>query len=182
MKKKILVIFGIGDVFCSEKSPRCVRKGKSGPSIANGIRKLIIKNKDNYSGFLMVNEPLDTFNDVNIVSEIKPSKVLDMKLCSKDVFNYNNQLVVTGHDDISENVLDGNQLDHIIRPEDYEFYITGIDINGIFSSFINDALGMDYSITVFSDMIRAFNKETITGIISIVKDRKRNANLIFRKS
>ena len=182
MKKKILVIFGIGDVFCSESSPRCIRKGKTGPSVVNGIKKLINKNGKDYYGYLIVNEPLDTFNNVNVVSGIKKSKVIKVKLCSRGIFNVNNQLIVTDHDDISEIVLDGDQLDYILRPEDFEIHVVGIDINGIFSSFIHDTLKKKYSVTVFSDMIRAFNKDTITNMINIIKDRKRDVELVFRKS
>ena len=180
MKKNIFVVFGIGDTFCDKNSPRCVKRGKTGPSLAVDIQKIIQEDKDNFFGYVFVNEPLDTRKNINVFDTVRDSKILDMKLCSRNIFNVNNQLTVPGHNNESETVLDGNQLDHILRPEDYNLYVAGIDINGVFNSFVEETKKLGYHITIFSDVIKPFNKETVTNIITAVK--KRNSNVVFRKS
>ena len=63
-------------------------------------------------------------------------------------------------------LFNGNQFDFIVRPQDYDIHICGIDINGIFVSAIDQLLSLGYHVTIYSDMIKPFSKKTITHIKS----------------
>jgi hypothetical protein len=171
MKKAILFTFGIGDTFCSEKSTRVIRRG---PAIANQARNLAKSTKYDFFGVVRVNEPLDTFRDINLAKDIPNTRVIDVKLCSNSVFDINNQITIPGVDDSPEVILDGNQLDHIIRADEFEIFIAGIDINGVFVRFMRELEKRGYSATIFSDIIKPFNKNTIEVI--------KNSKVKFGKS
>jgi len=179
MKKNILMVFGIGDTFCDINSPRCIKRGKTGPDLAKHIEKIVKSDKHDYDGYVFIHEPQDTISTINVLGDIEPSKVVDVKLCSSSVFDMNNQIMIT---DIIEGavVLDGNQFDHVLRPEDYNLFVAGIDINGVFNTFVKEASVLGYSVTIYSDIIKPFSKDTINNIITAVKDR--NKDVVFRKS
>ena len=179
MKKNILVVFGIGDTFCDEASPRCIKRNKSGPILAKEISGLIDTNSDDFFGFVAVNEPSDTNYKVNALSGVLGSRIIEHKLCSRSLFDTNNQLVVPGQNGESETVLDGSQLDHVLPPEEYKLFVSGIDINGIFNSFIDEASSYGYEVVVYSNAIKPLNKDTINHIVSASKNR--NKNVSFRK-
>lgn len=179
MKKNILVVFGIGDTFCDESSPRCIKRGKSGPVLAKDIKSLISNGSDDMFGFVSIKEPSDTNFKVDALTDVNKSRIIEHKLCSRSVFNLNNQISVPGSEDDSETILDGNQLDHILPPEEYKLFVSGIDINGIFNSFIDEASELGYEIVVYSNAIKPLNKETINHIVSSSKNRRKNVS--FRK-
>ena len=56
MKKDILILFGVGDLFCSKTSFRNI---KSGARIEQESKKVVAKN--GHYGFLRVYEPSDSF-------------------------------------------------------------------------------------------------------------------------
>jgi hypothetical protein len=179
MKKNILVTFGIGDTFCDEESPRCIKRGKTGPSLAKEVNNILEDSSDHIWGSINVHESSDTNLKVNPFEKMSPSRVLDLTLCSESVFHTNNMLIVMGSNGQSETVMDGDQFDHVLPPSDYKLFVAGIDINGIFTSFVDEALEMGYEIVVYSNAIKPLNKDTITHIISASKDR--NKALSFRK-
>jgi hypothetical protein len=163
MKKAMLFTFGIGDTFCSEKS---LRVAKRGPAMAQQVYDLISSNKYNFFGVVRVNDPLDTFKEVNFKKYFPDTKVIDVKLCSGSVFDNNNQVSIPGIGDNPDVVLDGSHLAHVIRAEEYDIYIAGIDINGVFIRFMKELEKSGYTATIFSDIIKPFNKSTIEVIKS----------------
>lgn len=168
MKKNILMLFGIGDVFCSTSSHRSIRRG---PDIANKLIRLLSNPKYNFYGVVRVNEPSDTFESVSLKG-FSEARTVDVKLCSSSVFDVNNQISIPSTDGAA--VLDGNQLDFILDPEKYNLYIGGIDINGVFIDLINKVEQLGYTATVFSDSIKPFSKDTISHI--------KNSKVRFGKS
>ena len=181
MKKKILIGFGIGDTFCSEASPRCIRKGKTGASIAAKASEIVAEDTEGFDGYVNVLEPQDYNNRVNPFGDATPStSVIQMKLCNGDVFNEANQLEITDIADGSLVILDGSQLEHVLPADQFELYIMGVSICGVLDTFIKDVAKRGYTVTVYNDGIRPFDKNTIGNIIGLAKDR--DLDVTFRKS
>ena len=180
MKKNILMVFGIGDTFCDINSPRCIKRGKTGPDLAKHIEKIVKSDKHDYDGYVFIHEPQDTINTTNVLSDVESNKVIGIKLCSSSIFDINNEILIEDIDGDGSVVLNGDQLDHVLRPEDYNLFVAGIDINGVFNTFVKEASVLGYSVTIYSDIIKPFSKDTINNIITAVKDR--NKDVVFRKS
>jgi hypothetical protein len=171
MKKNILLVFGLGDAFCSEKSHRLIKRG---PAIANKVKQIIGSDTDKVYGYVQINEPSDTFNDIDVFSDLeKKQRVIGLKLCANNIMDTNNQIIVKSANLTEETILDGNQLDHVLPSSKYEISIAGIDINGIFIDTVKRLKSMGYSVTVYSDAIKPFNKATVDVI--------RNSKVRFRK-
>lgn len=171
MKKTMLFLFGIGDTFLSSKSRRCIRRHDE---VIAKVDKAIENGKDGYFGVVRFNEPSDTFVDVNPYAIFPSSRIIDVKLCSNDPFDMNNEIKLFDGTNDAEVVLHGNQLDHVIRPEDFDVHIAGIDINGVFIPLIDKMLAGGFDVTVYSDAIKPYNRSTIDAI--------RNSKVRFRKS
>lgn len=161
MKKSILMLFGVGDVFCDEASHRCIKRGSV---IADKAMDILERSKHDFFGVVRVNEPSDTFRKIDVKDKVSNTRVIDVKLCSGSVFDSNNQITVPGIG--GDHVLDGDQLDHILPPEKYDIYIAGIDINGVFIDLMGELQDRGYNATVFSDIIKPFSKATIETIKS----------------
>jgi hypothetical protein len=171
MKKSMLFLFGVGDTFFSDKSRRCIKRA---PEIYSKIERAMKNDKNNFYGVVRFNEPSDTFEKVNLSDLVPSERIIDVKLCSNDPFGINNQISIPdiqNHDDL---LLNGDQLDFLIRPHEYNLHIAGIDINGIFIQLINDLINKDYNVLVYSDAIKPYNRDTIEAI--------RNSKVRFRKS
>lgn len=165
----MLFVFGVGDNFFADSSQKQIKRSTE---IIESVDRLLASNE--FFGVVRVNELKDTFAEVNPFSAVKPTtRLIDFKLCTDSMFDKYNQIVITGSDK-TETVLDGNQLDYVLPADEYNIYIAGIDINGIFVEFIKQFEKLGYSINVFSDIIKPFNKQTIQAI----KDSKAR----FRKS
>lgn len=176
MKKDLLIIFGVGDLFCSKDSFRGI---KSGPRIEKEVSRLV--KEGNHFGYVAINESSDSFKRVDpFRNEENRRRVIDVKLCSDDVFNLNNQITVYSTEGNTETILDGNQLDFVIPPEKYNLCVAGIDINGIFMKFIPQIEQMGYDITVYSDIIKPFTRDTIEMLTT--RARNKETSLQFRKS
>lgn len=180
MKKNILMVFGIGDAFCDINSPRCIKRGKIGPELARQVSKILSSPKHDYDGYVFVHEPQDTIDAVDVFKDIPKSKVIDVKLCSSSLYDLNNQITIDDIDGDGDIVLDGDQLDHVLPPDEFNLFVTGIDINGVFNTLVKEASALGYSTTIFSDAIKPFSKDTISNIIAAVKDRSKD--VVFRKS
>ena len=180
MKKNLLLIFGIGDSLCSVSSPRYIRKGKLGVELYDETQAIIRDNKDNFDNFVFINEPQDSFNNVNLMSEVPRNKAVVIKLCSGDLFDPLNEIRIPDISDPNDYVvLDGDQFDHVFKPSDYNIFAAGIDIGNCFNSLIKHGTKYKYSMTIYSDVIKPFSKDTVPNIISASKNRE--LDVIFRK-
>ena len=159
MKKTMLFLFGFGDTFCDTKSHRCIKRGLE---LVNQSLELLANPKYNFYGVVRVNEPSDTFNTIDIGKHVNPNRLIDVKLCANSLFSNNNQISIPGSG--GDTILDGNQLDFVISPEDFNISIAGIDINGIFINSIDELIDRGFSVNVFSNIIKPFTKSTIDSI------------------
>lgn len=175
MKKNILVIFNVGDVFCYERSSRFIKRDNTFIKISDFIES----NKEDIFGYICVNKSYDTKYHVNPVSSIVKTKVLDVKLHSDNLISVDNELKIRQTEFLTYSV-NGDILDWMLPSKDYNLLFTGIDIDSIFDSSIKQTIDLGYTLTVLSDLIKPSNKKTITNIINI--SRKRKSKLCFRKS
>ena len=96
--------------------------------------------------------PSESFKDVNVFSEYKPSRVVSLKINSKSLMDKANELAVK--DIEGEDLLfNGDQFSFIFRPEEYDVYILGIDLHGIFTETIKELLNEGYNVRLFSDCL-----------------------------
>ena len=167
----MLFLFGIGDTFFSERSKRCIKRSSD---IAGKVERALSNEKKDFFGVVRFNEPSDTFNKVNVTEGVPSSRIIDVKLCSNDPFGINNQISIPDETNSEEVILNGDQLDHLIKADEYEIHVAGIDINGIFIPLINKLIDRGYDVTVYSDAIKPYNRNTI--------DEIRNSKVRFRKS
>ncbi|MBP9116364.1 MAG: hypothetical protein KBF89_08515 [Acidimicrobiia bacterium] len=105
----------------------------------------------------------ETFDKVNMSSAVQATKVINIKLCEDELFHINNEISLTTHDNDTL-LFNGDQLDFILRPEEYDIHILGVDINGVFINTINFLIEKGYNVTVYSDSIRPYSKKTILHI------------------
>ncbi len=160
MKKIVLFVFGIADGFCSEDSPRFLSNGKE---IVNKVKDVLSNTGKKFGGIVYINSPADTFERVNIAKLVPNTKVIDIKLCADQLVHVNNELTITDHEG-NKMLFNGDQLDFIIRPDEYDAHICGIDINGIFIDSIDSLTKLGYDVTVYSDIIKPFSKKTVQHI------------------
>lgn len=177
MKKNILLVFGIGDSFCSKNSPRVL---KNGEKLAADIESLIKNNKRDYYGIVRVNELFDKQEDVNIFKSVQKSRLVEVKLFANPLENRTNHIAIPSLAEKADEVQNGDNFLWIFRPEDFNFHICGIDINGIFIPTLKSMIEAKSDVTVYSDVIKPFSKDTIDFLVSQSKDRTNH--LRFGKS
>ncbi len=160
MKKVALITFGIADGYCHKDSPRLINNG---PELYAKILDILKNSGASLGAYVSVNNPADTNNIVNVEKIIPATKIINVKLCTDQFIHVNNEMTIKDYS--GDNMLfDGNQIDFILRPQDYDIHICGIDINGVFINAINSLVKLGYSVTVYSDTIKPFSKKTILHI------------------
>lgn len=160
MKKVALIAFGIADGYCHADSPRLINNG---PELYNKVRDILKNSGATLGAYVAVNNPADSNEKVNVADVIPGTKIINLKLCIDKFLHVNNELTILDHSG-DKMLFDGDKLDFILRPQDYDIHICGIDINGIFIDAINDFLRLGYNVTVYSDSIKPFSKKTIMCI------------------
>ena len=152
MKKNIiLIVAGVGDFFFGKNSYKNINKKEE---LLNSIETIV--EKDNYKAVVNLTTPHDTLDNINVFKNLRQQSVVTHTLHSEKFLHKNNEIAVTSIDN-EEILLDGDQLDFVLRPQDYDIHICGVDVNGAFKSTIEDLLAAGYHVTVYSDAIRPFN-------------------------
>ncbi len=152
MKKNIiLIVAGAGDFFFGKNSFKNINKKEELLSTLETIVE-----KDNYKAVVNLTTPHDTLDSINVFKNLREQSVVDFTLHSEKFLHKNNEIALTSID--NEQILqDGDQFDFLLRPQDYDVHVCGVDVNGAFKSTIEDLLAAGYHVTVYSDAIRPFN-------------------------
>ena len=161
MKKNIiLIVAGVGDFFFGKNSYKNINKKEE---LLNSIETIV--EKDNYKAVVNLTTPHDTLDNINVFKNLRQQSVVTHTLHSEKFLHKNNEIALTSVDN-EEILLDGDQLDFVLRPQDYDIHICGVDVNGAFKSTIEDLLAAGYHVTVYSDAIRPFNStaQYISGL------------------
>ena len=152
MKKNIiLIVAGVGDFSFGKNSYKNINKKEE---LLNSIETIV--EKDNYKAVVNLTTPHDTLDNINVFKNLRQQSVVTHTLHSEKFLHKNNEIALTSVDN-EEILLDGDQLDFVLRPQDYDIHICGVDVNGAFKSTIEDLLAAGYHVTVYSDAIRPFN-------------------------
>jgi hypothetical protein len=161
-KNTVLIIAGVADFFFGSNSTKSI---KNKESLLEGVQNIV--DKKNYNSIINLTTPHETFNSVNPLKTVRPQSVINFTLHSEEFLHKNNEISLTTQDN-DRLLLDGNQLDFLLRPEDYDVHICGIDLNGSFKNIIEELLDKGYHVTVYSDAIRPFTS-TSKYISSLIK-------------
>jgi hypothetical protein len=152
MKKNIiLIVAGVGDFFFGKNSYKNINKKEE---LLGSIETIV--EKDNYKAVVNLTTPHDTLDNINVFKNLRQQSVVTHTLHYEKFLHKNNEIALTSVDN-EEILLDGDQLDFVLRPQDYDIHICGVDVNGAFKSTIEDLLAAGYHVTVYSDAIRPFN-------------------------
>lgn len=175
-KKVVLLLVGVSDVFCDEKSPRFIA---TSPRTVSSIEKLS-GSMSRISALVNVTPPSDTFKNIKFQHPAK-TKNIKFDLFNKTFLNQFNTFAIPSAVDNETLVLTADNFDFIFNPDEYEVHIAGIDIYGIFTSIIDDLKDKGYDVVVYSDAIRPYNKQvvehlrehcTYTSAWSALRDKK----------
>jgi hypothetical protein len=167
-KRNVLFIFGVGDTFCYKDSHKFL---KAGEKILTDVSNLIEEDKKKYFGYINLLEFNDHNKKVNPLKNAKASKVIDFRMYDQKVFSKQNFMSLTGVDGVADITMEAQNLPFVLPPEDFNIFICGIDINGAFMNTIDSLITEGYHVTVFSDIIKPYSKETIEYLINKSKDR-----------
>ena len=165
-KNKILLVSGVGDTFFSPKSRKFLtHKAKLGDKITQHITNKI----EDYYGVINLTLPTEYWLDVNPFTSVAPSRLINVVLNSNRLLDVSNEISLKNVNQ-EDMLFNGNELDFILPPDDFEIHICGVDINGIYKPVIQELLAKGFKVFLYSDMIKRY-KETEQYIKSV---RNRN--------
>lgn len=165
-KNIILLVSGVADTFFSTNSHKQLQHTNE---LDSRIKSLIDQNKDKFFGYIDVLGPKDQRKDVNVFNGIRNQRIVNLRLNSTNLIDHTNELSVV-QEDGSKMQLSGRDLDFVLRPEDYEIHICGVDLHGMYKTVLTELLEKGYNVTLYSDMLKRY-KGTEDSIKSI-RNRK----------
>jgi len=165
-KNKILLVSGVGDTFFSTKSRKQLTFGFE---LGQKVTDHIATNIEDYYGVVNLTTPTEYWSEVKPFEPVKDSRLINVVLNSNKLLDISNEISLKNVE--KETLLfNGNDLDFLLPSKDYEIHICGVDMNGIYQNIIQTLLEKDYSVYLYSDMIKRY-RETEPFIRSI---RNRN--------
>ena len=171
-KNIILLVSGVADTFFSSGSRKQLAHTND---LDQRIQTLISDNKDKIFGYVDVLNGNDQRKSINIFEDVRQQRVLSMRLNANTFVDNTNELSMIEEDGSVLHTL-GGELDHILRPQDYEIHICGIDLHGVYKTAIKQLLDKGYKVYLYSDMLRRY-KDTEENIKAI-----RNKNFEYCSS
>lgn len=166
-KKLLVVVAGVGDTMLSDNS---FRKLKNNKEVVNKVETSLnhIKNLNRSFGVINLNYSSDTRKDVDVFKSFSKTKVVDVRLNSRTMFNSANEIVINTHDNDSL-LFNGDQIDYLFRPSEYEVILMGIDLHGMMVESIKELLSMGFKVKLLKDTLSTFPK-AMTEIKSLFKE------------
>ena len=151
-KNKILLVSGVGDTFFSPKSRKHLVYGSElGAKVVNHVAS----NISDYYGVINLTTPTEYWNDVNPFEPVSDTRLINVVLNSQSLLDISNEISLKNHD--GESILfNGNELDFLLPPDDFEIHICGVDINGIYKAIIQELLNKGFKVYLYSDMIKRY--------------------------
>lgn len=171
-KNIILLVSGVADTFFSTSSRKQLVHTND---LDQRISNLITDNKDKIFGYVDLLNPSDQRKTVKIFEGIREQRVVSVRLNSNTLIDSGNELAMVEEDN-SILRIGSDYFDHILRPQDYEIHICGVDLHGIYKNAIPQLLEKGYKVYLYSDMIKRY-KDTEENIKAI-----RNKNFEYCSS
>ena len=150
-KNKLLLVSGLDDTFFSPNSRRHLIHGAE---LGNKIIKHITNSPDQYYGYINLALPTAYWKEIQPFTAVKDSRLVHITLNSNSILHISNEIALPTVE--GPKLFNGNDLDFILPPKDYEIHIVGVDINGYFKGIIQDLLAKGYKVYLYSDMIKRF--------------------------
>lgn len=151
-KNKLLLATGIDDTFFSTNSRRHLIHGIE---LGAKIVKYIDEQKDQYFGVINLAIPTAYYKDITPFEPIAPTRLINVVLNSNSLLNISNEVSLI-NDEKEVMLFNGNELDFLAPPKDFEIHIIGVDVNGIYKQIIPELLEKGYKVYLYSDMIKRF--------------------------
>lgn len=151
-KNKLLLVTGVDDTFFSTNSRRHLIHGIE---LGNKIVSYIEKQKDQYFGVVNLAIPTAYYKDVTPFETVNPNRLINVVLNSNSLLNISNEVSLVNNEK-EVMLFNGNELDFIVPPKDFEIHIVGVDVNGIFKQIIPELFEKGYKVYLYSDMIKRF--------------------------
>ncbi len=172
-------MFGIGESFCNKDSNKFL---KSGEKIYSDAQKLLHENKRDYHAYFNILEFNDKNNKTALFGKISSSKIIDSRLYNPSTFHKWNTLSIAPRNSNSGEVVHKPMdfMPSLFNPKDFNVFICGVDINGGFIGTIDTLTSLGYYVTVYSDIIKPYSRDTITYLIEKAQDK--SSHVRFGKS
>lgn len=170
-KKVVLVVAGITDTLCSSNSRKKIRNNEELVSKVKNVIKRV--NDSNYTALVNFSYPSDPMKDVNVFEDYPETRVVNIKIHSNSFIRKDNEIAIMDHDG-NELLFNGDDFSFLFRPEEYDVYLCGIDLNGIFTNTIKELLDQGYSVKAFSDCLSALSRTR-----DYINTLQRNKNFEF---
>ena len=152
-KKVALIVAGVGDTLLSNNSRKKIKNNENFVERVKDVIETVTEN--NYTALINFYYPSDTFKDVKVFSKYPKTRKVDIKIHSNSLLQKDNEISIIDHDD-QELLYNGDDFTFFFRPEEYDVYLCGIDLNGIYSNSIKELLDKGYKVKAFSDCLSAF--------------------------
>lgn len=172
-KKIILITTSVADNFFS---PNSRKKLTETGNLDGRIKDMIQQNADSIYGHIDLVQHNDRRKDIDIYEGIRPQKVIQVRTSSNKGLLLRDNEVAVMEEDHSMLRMRGDDLDHLLRPEEYEFHICGLDRHGVYKNLIQQLLEAQYKVYVYSDLVKRY-KDTDSYIKSV-----RDRNLVYCSS
>lgn len=153
-KKLLLIVCGVGDTMLADDS---FRKLKNNQEVRSKVISALeyFNQLDRPKGYINLNYSSDTYNHVNVFKDISPTKVVEVRLNARSMVDKNNEMVIPTLD--KETLLfNGDQIDYIFRPSEYEVVLFGVDLHGMMVDAIKDLLAKGYKVKLLKDSLSTF--------------------------
>lgn len=156
MKKTAVIVVGVGDTMLSNTSHR---KLKNNQEIIAKINTALehIKKSPKAHGVVDANYSSDTKDHVNVFESFKKTQVVKLNLNSTTLLHKNNEIVILDVDG-EELRFNGDQLDFLLRPSEYDLVILGIDLHGMVAESIRELLAKGYKVSLLKDALSSYPK------------------------
>lgn len=161
-KNIILLVSSVADSLFAENSRKRMEYTNE---LDKRVEKLIQKDQDKIFGYIDVLRPRDQRHFVDVFKDVREQRVTTLRLNSRNLLDSDNDFNVV-EEDGSVLRAKGTLLEFLLRPEDFEIHICGVDTNGYFKRIIPELLEAGYDVTLYSDLIKRYrgNEEILREI------------------
>lgn len=157
MKKIAVLSFAFCETFCDQNSSSRINNSDKTFEKAKEVLPTL-----KHDVFVDILPPHVSVRDFKIKTD---ATKIDFTLKNRDsIFHIDNVFTLNSLVDDVKQEVNGSNFDFIIRPEEYDIFIIGIDLNGVFINTIKQLEALGFKVFVLSNLAKLFNKATSTFI------------------
>lgn len=152
-KNIILMVSGVADTFFSPTSRRQLAYTND---LDKKIQNVIDNNKDKIFGYIDLLNSNDQRRSVKLFDNVRKQRVINVRFNGKSLLDSSNDVNIT-EEDGNNLLVTGKDLDFVLRPQDYEIHICGVDLHGMYKNTVQELLAKGYKVYLYSDMIKRYS-------------------------